>query len=275
MGYFYDTPPPGTPDWVMPIFAGLSCLGVGCWLVAYVLMARRSLATNATAVPLLVLGLNLAWEVVFAFYVADGPLDRIGFGLWFIIDIPLVWSTLRTIPKSFAGQPFVRKWARTILFASFLTGTCAFGYYARWWLASPGTGSGDKTGKRWNGIEGRDSSELCFWTAAPLQLLGSLGSVSMLMQRGHSGGTSYTIWAFRAIGSLLGLPVACVFLWWYWPEANGFVTDPFAIIMLLAIAACDILCPFVIAAVRKTEVVLADGSVVARWSPEAQAKRLT
>ena len=194
MGYFYDTPPSGTPEWVMPVFAGSSCVGVGLWLIAYVLMARRALATNSTPVPLLVLGLNLAWEFVFAFYVADGPLDRVGFALWFIIDIPLVWSTLRTIPKSFESQPLVRQWAKTLLAVSFLAGVAAFGWYARWWLGSPGIGYGDKTGKRWHGIDERDTTELCFWTAAVIQLLGSIGSVAMLMQRGHSGGTSYTIW---------------------------------------------------------------------------------
>jgi hypothetical protein len=51
------------------------------------------------------------------------------------------------------------------------------------------------------------------------------------------------------------------------------VTDPFAIVMLVAIGLCDVLCPFVIASVRKTEVVLVDGTVVASWSPEAQARK--
>lgn len=43
--------------------------------------------------------------------------------------------------------------------------------------------------------------------------------------------------------------------------------------MLVAITLCDVLCPFVIASVRRTEVILEDGTVVASWSSEAQARK--
>jgi hypothetical protein len=178
----------------MPTFAGIMCASVGLWLIAYVLMAQRSLATNATSTPLMMLGLNLAWEAVFAFYVADGPLDRFGFACWFIVDIPLVWSTLRTIPKSFESQPLVKRHANAILAASFLFGLAAFGWYSVWWLESPGTGYGDKMGKGWKDRSQRDTTELSFWTATPIQLGGSVGFVAMVLQRGHSGGHSYAIW---------------------------------------------------------------------------------
>lgn len=79
--------------------------------------------------------------------------------------------------------------------------------------------------------------------------------------------------ACRFVGSLIGLPIATTFLWWHWPEANGFVTDPFAIIMMVGTVICDVLYPFAIATVRKTEVILDDGTIVAGWSPEAQAKK--
>lgn len=75
------------------------------------------------------------------------------------------------------------------------------------------------------------------------------------------------------MGSLLGIPVACTFLWWWWPEATGFITDPFAVIMMVGIVICDLVYPFALAAVRKTEVMLDDGTLVAGWSPEAQAKK--
>lgn len=193
MGY-QDYPPKGAPAWLMSTFAGLICLGVAFWLAAYVLMAHRALKTNATAVPLIVLGLNLAWEAVFAFYVADGPLDRFGFACWFIIDIPLLWTTLRTIPKSFESQPLVRRHANAILAASFLLGVGAFGWYSVWWLETPGTGYGDKNGKMWKGINARDTTELSFWTALVVQLAGSVGFLAMVLQRGHSGGHGYAIW---------------------------------------------------------------------------------
>jgi hypothetical protein len=43
--------------------------------------------------------------------------------------------------------------------------------------------------------------------------------------------------------------------------------------MMVSIVLCDLLYPLVIWEVRKTEVVLDDGTVVAGWSPEAKAKK--
>jgi hypothetical protein len=55
-------------------------------------------------------------------------------------------------------------------------------------------GSGDKTGKWWRGREGYDTTELAFWSAGFAQLVSSACGLAMLVVRGHSGGTSYTIW---------------------------------------------------------------------------------
>ncbi|KAH7306041.1 hypothetical protein B0I35DRAFT_413816 [Stachybotrys elegans] len=87
-----DVPPEGVPAWLIP--ASTACLGVGVigWLSAYVLMTQRSLATRATAVPLVPLGLNLGWEIVFALYVTETRLESAGFLLWLLLDIPVVYA---------------------------------------------------------------------------------------------------------------------------------------------------------------------------------------
>lgn len=61
----------------------------------------------------------------------------------------------------------------------------------------------------------------------------------------------------------MGLPVTSILLWWYWPEAHGYVLNPMSIFMIATVTACDIAYPFLLAHVRSTEEVLSDGTVVA------------
>lgn len=189
-----DIPPPTAPGWLIPAQIILLMLGVNFWLLTYVLMVRRSLATNATAQPIIPLGLNLAWEVVWAFYVTDIPLELVGFSAWLLFDIPVVYATLKTAPNSFSSQPLVARNARLILFLVFLLGVAAYGSFAWWWFAEPHRGSGVKWGKYWKGQEGYDTTELSYWTAGVAQASFSVGALAMLVQRGHSGGQSYAIW---------------------------------------------------------------------------------
>lgn len=60
----------------------------------------------------------------------------------------------------------------------------------------------------------------------------------------------------------MGLPVSNVLLWWYWPEAHGFVWHPISIIVIGTSLICDLAYPFVLAYVKTKERVLPDGMVV-------------
>lgn len=60
----------------------------------------------------------------------------------------------------------------------------------------------------------------------------------------------------------MGLPVTSILLWWYWPEAHGYVLHPLSIIIIGTGSICDLAYPFVLAHVKSTEKVLADGSIV-------------
>lgn len=147
-------------------------------------MTRRSLATKSPPIPLIPLGINLAWEVVYAIFVTDSPLERLGFAAWLAFDVPVVWATLRTSPTS----------AKRTLLLSFVVGAVANAVFAHWWLQEAGRGYGDKTGKTWRGIDDRDTTELAWWSAGAAQMLLSVGCVVQLLQKGHSGGQSYGIW---------------------------------------------------------------------------------
>ncbi|EEU42865.1 uncharacterized protein NECHADRAFT_95821 [Fusarium vanettenii 77-13-4] len=258
-----DIPPPSAPAWIVP--ASTICLstGVTFWLLAYILMVRRSLATGHTPAPLVALGLNLAWEVVYAFGVCEAPIEFFGFTLWLLFDIPVVYATLKTAPRSFAGSPLVARNVPLILVAVFAAGLVGNGLFVWWWLKEPHRGYGIKWGKNWKGLEARDTTELAFWSAGVAQMMFSVGALSMLLQRGHSGGQSYAIWFCRFIGTVVGLPISCILLWWHWPEAHGFVFHPLGLFFVGTAVVCDLLYPFLLAYVRSTERILPDGTVMA------------
>lgn len=189
-----DIPPSTAPAWLIP--ASTACLGAGVffWLATYVLMTRQSLRDNATPIPILPLAINLSWEVVTAVYITEMPLELLGFSLWLLFDLPVLYVTLRTARESFKTQPMIARNYGLILGLTFVAGVAANFFFAQWWLAEPHRGSGVKWGKTWKGQEARDCTELSWWTAGFAQATFSVGALAMLMQRGHSGGASYSIW---------------------------------------------------------------------------------
>lgn len=189
-----DVPPATAPAWLIPASTALLGSGIVFWLACYVLMARRSLATHATPVPLAALGVNLAWEAVYALYVTESPLELAGFALWLLFDLPVLYATLRAAPRTFAASPLVARHAGLLLGVVFAFGLAANALFAVWWLREPHRGHGDKTGKTWKGLEARDTTELAWWSAGVAQMTLSVGALAMLLQRGHSGGQSYAIW---------------------------------------------------------------------------------
>jgi hypothetical protein len=63
-------------------------------------------------------------------------------------------------------------------------------------------------------------------------------------------------------------------LWWYWPEAHGFVFHPLGLFFVGTSILCDLAYPFLLAYVRTTERVLPDGSLTdGRVEAEAVKKQ--
>lgn len=189
-----DIAPDTAPTWLVPASTVCLSTGVVFWLAAYVLMVRRSLATKATPAPLLALAMNLSWEVVYAFAVCEAPMETVGFAFWLLLDIPVLYATLKTAPRSFASSPLIARNVGFLLAVMFAFGVVGNGLFVWWWLKEPHRGYGVKWGKNWKGREARDTTELAWWSAGVAQMAFSVSALAMLLQRGHSGGQSYAIW---------------------------------------------------------------------------------
>jgi hypothetical protein len=79
--------------------------------------------------------------------------------------------------------------------------------------------------------------------------------------------------ACRVLGGHLGLTASTLVMWWYWPEAHGFVLQPLSLLLFGSIVACDAAFPFLLARVGATEKVLPDGTVVAGNAVKVDAEK--
>ncbi|KAK4161695.1 hypothetical protein QBC43DRAFT_336949 [Cladorrhinum sp. PSN259] len=270
-----DIPPPHVPSWVVPLHTVLMSIAFLLWSACYVLMTRRSFATKSYGMPLLALATNVSWEIVNLFYVCEMPLEKIGLAMWLVLDMPIVWATIKFAPEEWKDSS---KWmGRNIGYVLFLMTAvgCACHYgFTVWWLAERGRGYGEggggggggggginKDGKFWGGREGFDTSEMAFWSSGVSQVICSWGSLSMLQKRRHSGGTDYSIWFCRSLGTLVGPVLGYIPLWLYWPEAHGYVVSWLSAFIWGPAIACDLAYPFVLRRFRRSEVVLPDGRV--------------
>lgn len=190
-----DVAPEHVPSWVVPLSTIALGIGVLCWDATYILMTRRCLQTQSYGMPLLGLALNIAWETVYGFYVAEALLETAGFVIWLVLDVGLVYTTIKYAPYEWEmSSPRVGRNITTILALMTAVGMAGNFAFASWWLSKPGIGHGDKRGKWYFGRDEYDTTELAFWTAGVSQAVASVGSLAMLVVRGHSGGVSYAIW---------------------------------------------------------------------------------
>lgn len=191
-----DIPPPHAPPWLIAFHMSLLALGALLWDAAYILMTRRALVTRSYGMPLLPLALNLSWEIAYVFCVCEEVLETVGFSAWLVLDVGIVYTTLKFGEADWRGRrhAWVGRHIAGVLAGMVVVGCVANYAFIRWWLEVPGRGHGIKQGKWWGGREGFDTTELAFWSAAVIQVTISACSLVMLVERGHSGGTSFAIW---------------------------------------------------------------------------------
>lgn len=190
-----DVAPPHVPGWVVPLSTVALGLGVLFWDATYILMTLRSLRTKSYPMPILGLAINVSWEIVYACYVSEALFEKAGFAFWLILDIGLIYTTVKFAPHEWERtSSWVGRHMAAILAVMTAVGCLGHFAFVSWWLSRPGIGHGDKSGKWYFGRDQYDTTELAYWSAGVAQMIDSVGSLAMLLVRGHSGGTSYGIW---------------------------------------------------------------------------------
>lgn len=141
--------------------------------------------------PTFALANNLAWEVVYAIYVSEAPLERIIFTAWLIIDCGLIIGVKKYSKYEWSHAPVVAQHMGKIFLVMVLGAVLGHLSFAKWWIDNE---IGKKEGKIFRGVVGPDISELGYWTAIFNQLYLSSTSLASLVIRQHSGGVNFSIW---------------------------------------------------------------------------------
>ena len=209
------------------------------YTVCYILIARQSIRDKTYTMPLLSLALNFAWEIVCAVYVTEEAEKKAVIALWMLIDLALVYTTVKHGETEWKHAPAIGRNLGKI-FSVLLAWSC-IGFYALsvWWL-DPENPVNPKVGKTYRGYNGIDADEFLFWTALVVQNVLSVSSLAQIIIRGSSRGTSYSIWATRFIGSVAGMNLSFGYCWWVWPEIHGYFVNPFAVWMLVTWLVADL-----------------------------------
>jgi len=94
---------------------------IGCifWLLTYIIYIKNIRAKQFVEIPLIVVGLNIAWEFIWSFPFGSsvgnymGSAIQIGYGLWFFFDCFIFWGILKYGYKQFQN-PFFRQNSKII-----------------------------------------------------------------------------------------------------------------------------------------------------------------
>lgn len=119
--YTFDGIDPRAFD-LLAWFNLVGAAGCICWVVAYVLIVRRSHLDRANGLPMVAVALNFSWEIL-ASFVFPNPValwhtfDRV----WLAVDVVIVWQTLR-YGAAFQRIPEIRRHFTVVFFVVFALG---------------------------------------------------------------------------------------------------------------------------------------------------------
>lgn len=159
----------------------LSLISGLAWTATYILIIRRNSLEKTYGMPLVALGLNISWELIFSFIVRPAQMDDAAWvwiginATWLLFDIVILIQTVRYgIKESWSSKQFFYVSLAAALVFSFL-GQLALTFQFQDW-------------------EGR-------WTAFPNTLVMSILFIMMLDKRGIRGQSIY-IALTKLIGTL-------------------------------------------------------------------------
>ncbi|KAL4944969.1 hypothetical protein BDV06DRAFT_232148 [Aspergillus oleicola] len=183
---------------VQPVLIGLLALSGTGWLVNYFTTIRTAFCDRTQGVSLIALTNNLAWELVYAIiHPPPLPVATLIVRSWLVVDIFVIYTTAR-FARAHSKSPLVQH------YLTFFGVGGILGFFSGHWALSLHLGPLQ-----------------AFYYSGMMCLVTMSGSaLGILIQRGHTRGTSYGMWLSRFIASIFA--VSSLFLRsTYWPQVWG------------------------------------------------------
>lgn len=170
----YDAaiPPVAHVKTIPNLFSALSGI---FWSISYILMARKSFRDRSYSMPIYCLCINISWETIFGFVYGPDLLNAIVFGQWMIVDIFLVYTTIKYGAYEWQKQPLIARNLAWIISVGVICGLVLNLAIAYTFIPTIGR-------------------QVVFFTAWPLQLVINIGYIAQLLSRGSTRGQSWAIW---------------------------------------------------------------------------------
>ncbi|PQE23881.1 integral membrane protein [Rutstroemia sp. NJR-2017a BBW] len=191
------------------------------WSVAYVLYIQQAYRDKSYGMPLFALCSNIAWELVYAFRFPWNLTQFIIFVPWVVIDVYLVYTTIKFGPNQWKHAPLV---------AQNLTSITLFGIVFM-------------IGAHWTFAETYGANvEAIVWSAFVCQMVLGWASIAQLVTRNDTSGHSMSIWFCRFVGSTAAVVVYC-WRYAYYPKDYWMAGTPVGIFLFVMGEVADICYP--------------------------------
>ncbi|RMZ77840.1 hypothetical protein DV737_g4179, partial [Chaetothyriales sp. CBS 132003] len=238
------------PFWhAKPVPDAFSAIGGVFWSISYILMARKAFQDKSYAMPIACLCLNLTWEIVYGFVYGPGLVNQVVFAQWVFVDLFLAYATVKSGKYQWKHSPLIARNLGWIILVGCVLCT--------WLHLSIAATFVPRVGR-----------EVVFFTAWPMQLLISIGSIAQLLSRGHTGGHSMAIcfssfetaadkfgWDNRWTRMLGTTATGCCFAWriYFWPKRFGYAWTPYGAFLLITCHCVDLVYPVAFMYIRAYE----------------------
>jgi paspaline synthase len=142
------------------------------WTLNYFFTIRKAYQDRISGVSLLAVSNNFAWEVAIAVNLPPNPLSKVYVPLLLSVDVLVLYVTVKFERESGPHSPFMRRHLPVITFFSILG------------LVSGHLAFASQVGP----------TAAIVWGALLCQVTISADALGLLLQRGHTRGTSYGMW---------------------------------------------------------------------------------
>ncbi|KAI1320139.1 hypothetical protein F5Y16DRAFT_417541 [Xylariaceae sp. FL0255] len=201
------------------------------WTVAYVLYIKQGFKDKSYGMPMVAVCANIGWELIYGVFYPLSPAETITFVPWFLIDLGIVYTTIKFGSEQWKHAPLVANNLGLIVgigsVVSFLT---------HWALI-----------KTCATVE-----EAAFYSGFGCQVVMGVLCVAQLLHRNHTKGHSWTIWFCRWIGTV-GATGLFVLRYLHYPEQYPFAGTPMAMLLFMGSAVADLIYPFIFYKLKKAE----------------------
>ncbi|KAF1996434.1 hypothetical protein P154DRAFT_537964 [Amniculicola lignicola CBS 123094] len=220
------------PDYYLWVQDYLTIIMGVLWIVAYFLYMKQSYKDLSYGMPMLSLMCNIAWELVYGIFYPPGVAEFVTFLPYFLVDLGLVYTTLKFGHNEWKHAPIVANNLPLIM-----TVGCGMITWMQYSFAV---------------LMSHDIHQASFWSGFGCQVIVSWAALAQLVSRDSTRGHTLAIWFYRFTGTLCAIGVFYWRVWWF-PADYWYIHTPMTYFIFGATEIGELAYPIVYLWIQKRE----------------------